>query len=99
RLEVHVRIDEAGDDEASRRVERLAPVVASEAGDEPVDDRDVGLEPLLREHREHASAADDEISRLVAAGDGEPAAELLHGAKPTAATPESRNCQAARRVI
>ena len=41
RLEVHVRVDEAGHDPAAGRVDRLAPLVVAEPGDEAVDDRDV----------------------------------------------------------
>ena len=46
-------------------------VVVAEPGDPAVDDRDVRLEPLAREHREHAPAADDDVGGLVAARDGE----------------------------
>ena len=41
RLEVHVRVDEPGHDEAAGGVERLAALVVAEAGDVAVDDRDV----------------------------------------------------------
>ncbi len=34
-----------------------------------VADRDVELQPLARERREHARARDDQVGRLVAAGD------------------------------
>ncbi len=71
RLEVHVRVDEARDDEATRRVDRLGALVRPEPGDDAVDDGDVALEPLAREHREHPAAADDEVGGLVAAGDGD----------------------------
>ena len=80
RLEVHVRVDEAGDDEPPGRVECLQPLVLAEARDEAVDDRDVGLEPLLREDREDLSAADDEVGGLVASRDREPASQRLHRA-------------------
>ena len=43
RLEVHVRVDEAGHDPAAGRVERLAAFVVAEAGDVAVGDRDVDL--------------------------------------------------------
>ena len=75
RLEVHVRVDEARDDEAPGGVERLAAVVGAEPGDRSVDDGDVDVEPLAREDGEHTAAADDEVGRLVAARDREPARE------------------------
>ena len=62
-----------GHDPAARRVERLAALVVAEAGDPAVDDRDVRLEPLAREDREHPAAADDEVGGLVSARDGEAA--------------------------
>ncbi len=67
RLEVHVRVDEAGHHPAAACVERLAPLVGAEARDPAVDDRHVRLEPLAREDREHLAAAHDEIRGLVPA--------------------------------
>ena len=78
RLDVHVRVDEAGDDVAARCVDRLAPLVRPEPGDHAVDDRDVALEPLAGEDGEHASAADDGVGGLVAAGDGDCSFEAGH---------------------
>ena len=78
RLEVHVGVDESRYDEAARRVERLAPLVAPEPGDDPVDDRDVGVEPLAREDGEDPSAPHDEVGRLVPASNCQAALELLH---------------------
>ena len=75
RFEVHVRIDEARDDPASARIERLASVVGAEPCDPAVDDRNIRLEPLAREDGEHLAAADDEVGRLVAARNGEAARE------------------------
>ena len=69
-----------GDDVLPARVERLRALVVPEPRDDAVHDRDVGLEPLLREDREHAPAADDEIGGLVSARDREPAAQDLHQA-------------------
>ena len=83
-LEVHVRVDEAGDDVAAGGVEGLLPVVLAEPRDSAVDDRDVGLQPLAREHREHTAAANDEIGRLVAAGDRQPSREVCHADDLTA---------------
>ena len=80
RLEVHVRVDEPGDDEASLRVERLAPFVVAEPRDDSVDDRDVHVEPLAREDGEDTAAADDEVGRLVPPRDCQPPAEVIHGA-------------------
>ena len=73
RLQVHVGVDEAGHDVAAARVERLLAGVLTEAGDEPVDDGDIGFEPLAREHREDASSTDDQVGGLVPARDGEAA--------------------------
>ena len=55
------------------RVDPLAAVVAADAGDPAVGDRDVAVEPLAREGREHARARDDEVGLGVAARDGEQA--------------------------
>ena len=76
RLEVDVRVDEARHDVASARVQLLGPLVLPEPGDEAVDDRDVGFEPLAREDGEHAPAADDEVRRLVATCDRQSAREV-----------------------
>ena len=78
RLEVHVRVDEARDDVAARRVDRLAPLVRAEPGDHAVDDRDVALEPFAREDRQDAAAADDEVGGLVSASDGDCSFETGH---------------------
>ena len=86
RLEVHVRVDESRDDVAPRRVERLAALVASDPCDDPVDDCDVRLQPLAREDREDASAAHDEVGRLVPAGDCETALQSLHRGERNAAS-------------
>ena len=80
---MHVRVDEPGHDEPAAHIKCLSPLVVAEAGDEAVDDGDVGLEPLAREDREHAAAAKHEVGRLVAAGDGEAAGEIGHAATIT----------------
>ena len=71
-------VDEAGDDEATGRVDRLGALVGPDPGDHPVDDRDVGLEPLPGEDRQDATPADDDIGWLVPARDGEAALQGLH---------------------
>ena len=90
RLEVEVRVDEAGDDVAAGRIEGLAALVLAEAGDEAVDDRDVSVEPLAREGREDAAAADHEVGGLVAAGDREPSREPATG--DDSGTHRARRC-------
>ena len=55
-----------------------SPSYVAEAGDPPVRDRDVHLEPLAREDREHPAAADDDVGRLVAACDREASGEVGH---------------------
>ncbi len=79
RLEMHVCVDEAGDDVLPGRVEGLSALVVAEPRDDAVHDRDVGLQPLPREDREHAPAADDEIGWLVTARYGNPALQIRHG--------------------
>ena len=76
RLEVHVRVDEAGNDEGPLRVERLGAPVLAEPRDHAVADRDVDVEPLAREDAEDAAPADDEVGRLVTPRDGEPPHEI-----------------------
>ena len=75
---MHVRIDEPGHDVAPRRLEGLAAVVCAEPSHDPVDDRDVGVEPFPREHREHAATAYDEVGGLVSAGHCQAALQLFH---------------------
>jgi hypothetical protein len=77
-LEVHVGVDEAGDDVLSRRIHDLGPVVRAEARDDAVDHRDVDLEPLACEDREHLPAPHDEIRRLVPATHREAALQRVH---------------------
>ena len=76
RLEVHVRVDEARDDVAARGVDLFLAGVVAESGHVAVGDRDVVLEPLAREDREDVAAADDDIRRLVAAGDRDSPGQL-----------------------
>jgi hypothetical protein len=78
RLEVHVRVHEAGDDVAVGGVELLGALVVAEARDVALDDCDVGLEPLAREDGEDPAAADDEIGRLVPTRHGQPSCEVGH---------------------
>ena len=80
RLEVHVRVDEARHDEAPRRVERLAALVAADTCDHAVGHCDVRLQPLAREDREDASAAHDEIGGLVSPCDRKTALQPFHRA-------------------
>ena len=72
-----MRVDEPGNDVAPRRVEYLRTVVVADPRDDAVDDGDVRLQPLAREHGEHPTASDDEVGRLVAARDGETSLQLL----------------------
>jgi hypothetical protein len=73
---VHVSIDEARDDERAGRVEGLHSFVFAQPRDHSVADGDVDVEPLAREDGEHAAAANDEVGRLVAARNGEPARQI-----------------------
>jgi hypothetical protein len=75
-LQVHVSVDEARDDERAGRIEGLYPFVFAEPRDHSVADCNVDLEPLAREDGEHASAANDEVGRLVAARHGKPARQI-----------------------
>jgi hypothetical protein len=75
-LEMHVCVDEPGDDVRAVRVERLGTVVLAEPGDYAVADGHVDLEPLACEDREHSATTDDEIRRLVPARHGETAGEI-----------------------
>ncbi len=73
---MQVRVDQAGRHVGAVRVQDLLAVVAAEPGDGAVADRDVALEPLPREDRQHPSATNDQIRRLVAAGNGEPPGKI-----------------------
>ena len=78
RLEVQVRVDEAWNDVGAVGVECLHALVRAEPGDHAVADRDVDVEPLPCEDREHSAAADDEIGRLVSPCYGQAAGEITH---------------------
>ena len=78
RLQVHVRVDEAGDDVLAARVDDVAPGVLAEPRHEAVADGDVGLKPLPREDRENLPALDDDVGELVAARHREPSREIRH---------------------
>ena len=71
RFEVHVGVDEAGHDEAAGGVDHLVAVVLADPGDDAVDDRDVGVEPLTGEDAEHAPAANDGVRGLGSPSDRE----------------------------
>ena len=76
RLEVHVGVDEAGHDVRPVRVDRLLALVRAETRDDAVADRDVDIEPFAGEDREHATAAHDDVGRLVPPRDRQPAGEI-----------------------
>src|SRR5215211_1252442 len=80
---MEVRVDEARNDPATRRVDHLVAVVVADPGDVAVADRDVALEPFASEHREDATAPHDRIGGLVSAGHGQPARKIRHRAKAT----------------
>src|SRR6266508_897873 len=76
---MHVGVDEARHDVAAGRVDDLRTVVIAEPRDVAVGDGYIGLQPLAREYREHASAPEDEVGALVAPGNRESAGEIGHG--------------------
>ena len=80
RLQVHMRVHEAGDDVFAARVHDLLPRVLAEAGDVAVADGDLGFEPLAREDGEDLRALDDDVGELVTARDGQAAGQIGHGA-------------------
>ncbi len=69
RLDVHVRVDEAGHEVAAAGVDPLAAGVVAEARDAAVCEGDVDLEPLACERREDLRVLDHEIGLAIAAGD------------------------------
>ena len=84
------------------RVEPLAAVVRADAGDPPVGDGHVAVEPLARERGEDLRALDHEVGLGVAAGDGDQVRQVAHrpamsrGAPaPAAADARSRRAAAA----
>ncbi len=74
RLDVHVRVDESGHEEAPARVEPVAARIAAETRDAAVGDRDVDVEPLAGERGEDVGALDHQVGLVVAAGDVDQAA-------------------------
>jgi hypothetical protein len=99
RLQVHVRVDEAGHEEAAGAVDPLAAVVAADAGDAAAGDRHVAVQPLARERAEHARARDHEVRLGVAARDRDQArarvgvahAASLASVPASTRTPRSRS--------
>ena len=71
RLDVHVRVDEPGGEPAPAPVDARPAVVRPDAGEPPVGDRDVALEPLPREGAEDLSALDDDVRLHLATSDGQ----------------------------
>ena len=69
-------VEEARHDMTARRIHDLASLVRTHAGDPAVRDRDVGFEPLAREHGEDEPAAHDHVGGLVAAGHGKASGEI-----------------------
>ena len=106
RLEVQVRIDQAGDDVSPAGVQRVAAAVLTDAGDPAVAHGHVGLEPLAGVHRQHPAAAHDQVGRLVAACHRQPSREVGHGCEVyafsilnTRKERELRACRPASRAI
>ena len=72
-LDVHVRVDEAGCQEAPAAVDPLTALVGADAGEAPVRNGDVALEPFARERAEHPRALDHGVRRLVTSCHGQQA--------------------------
>ena len=71
RLEVHVRIDESRSQRGARNFDNLDRLVSPPADDDPVRDREIGLDPLTRAWDKDLAARDEQISRLVSTSDSE----------------------------
>ena len=76
-FEMHVRVDEAGDDVAPRGVDRLVAIVVTEPGYDAVHDGNVDPQPFPCEDRQHPSATHDDVGRLISSSNGDPAGEGL----------------------
>jgi hypothetical protein len=88
---VDMGVDEPRHQVAARAVDpHRAAVVAADAGDPAVGDRDVAVEPLAREGAEHARVLDDEVRLSVAAGDREQARTATHAASLASAPASTR---------
>ena len=75
-----MRVEEARNDVAPRGIDDLASLVLAQPGDPAVRDRDVGVEPLAREHGQDAAAAHDDVGGLVTSGHGKASGEVAgHG--------------------
>ena len=82
-LEVHVPIDEAGQQHLASGVDGLAAlIVAPDGGYVPAGDGHVGLEELAGEDRKDAAPFDDQVGGLVPPGHGQPASHVLQEAGP-----------------
>ncbi len=71
RLEMHVGVDQAGRDGRTVEGDLLHGVPRAPARHDAIGDRQVGRHPLPARRREHPSAAQEQIGRCVAAGDGQ----------------------------
>ena len=78
RLDVDVRVDQAGDEMAPGRVDPLVALVRADARDPPARHGDVAVEPLAREGGEHPRAGHDQVGLGVAARDGEQVRPRAH---------------------
>ena len=72
RLDVHMGIDEARHEVGARDIQGFTAVIPAEADDVAVLDRDVHVEPFLREHREDVAAGQHEVGRFVTPRDSHP---------------------------
>ena len=71
RFEVHVSVDEPGRQGGACYIDHRAGLARSPAGHDPVHDREVGVDPLPGAGHEHPAAGEQQVSGLVAAGDGQ----------------------------
>ena len=78
-LQMHMRVDEAGDDVLALGGDHLAAVVLAEAGDVAVADGHIGLQPFPGEDGEDPPALDDGVGELVAACHRKPSREIHAG--------------------
>jgi hypothetical protein len=67
-----VCIDEPGYEVGAGYIDPFAAFVMTEADDVAVGDGDIQLEPLFREHGEHAAAGQHKVGRLVTPRDRYP---------------------------
>ena len=80
RLEVHVRIDESRSQRGARNIDDFNRLASPPADDDPVRDREVGLDPFAGARDKDPASRDEQVGRLVSTSDSKhPSGSMSRG--------------------